>query len=112
MHASYPIVTEVNFCSKKSVNIIAFVSEKGCLPDKLEEALSKTHHITSVRMEIGKTGLPHRGARWVFIARSRGHDPVHVLQSVSVRKCVALETLLSAVSSELCAGWKALSKSK
>ena len=111
--------TEVNYCIKNSVKIIAFVSDKERFHDKLENALSKTHHLTGVRMEIGKTGLPHRGARWIFIARSRNafvsdseHDPAQVLRSVSVRKCIALETLLSAVSSDLCAGWKAFSKKK
>lgn len=94
--------------------MIAFVSDKESFQDQLEEALNKTHHVTGVRMEIGKTGLPHRGSRWIFIARLRdlSLDPVQVLKVVSVRKCVALQTLLDAGGPDLCAGWTALSKKK
>ena len=111
-------VTEVTYCSKKSVRFMAFVSDRESFQDQLEEALSETHNLTGVRVEIGKTGLPHRSAKWVFIARPKtfqtpsGVDPAQVLQMMSVRKCVALEQLLGSVSANLCAGWKALTKNK
>ena len=114
-------ITEVTFCSNQSVPIMAFVSEKERFRDQLDEAvskneaLSKTHRITGLRMEIGKTGLPHRSARWIFIVLPRTFttDPIRILQSMPVStRCVPLESIIDAVSSDLCAGWKALSKKR